>query len=116
MTQTPNLRIPGPTPVPADILEAVAHPMVNHRGREFAALVQRVSERLKDFFLTSNDVLILSASGTGGMESAVVNTLSPGDRVIVVSISSFCVPIAALVGTHTTHRILLARQWGRATI
>jgi len=67
MTQTPNLRIPGPTPVPADILQAVAHPMVNHRGREFAALISRVAERLKDFYLTSNDVLILSASGTGGL-------------------------------------------------
>src|SRR2546428_4656209 len=114
MTQTPNLRIPGPTPVPADILEAVAHPMVDHRGREFAALVQRVSERLKDFFLTSNDVLILSASGTGGMESAVVNTLSPRDRVIVVSIGSFGDRFAAIAEAYGARVIPLAYEWGQA--
>src|SRR5712692_2241825 len=114
MTQPPNLRIPGPTPVPADILEAVAHPMVDHRGREFAVVVQCVSERLKDFFLTSNDVLILSASGTGGMESAVVNTLSPGDRVIVVSIGSFGDRFAAIAETYGAQVIPLAYEWGQA--
>src|SRR3970040_241849 len=74
MRQTPNLRIPGPTPVPADVLEAVARPMVDHRGREFAALIQRVAERLKEFYLTKEDVLLLSASGTRGLEGSVVNT------------------------------------------
>src|SRR3989304_2883605 len=66
MSERVNLRIPGPTPVPPEVLEAMAHPMVNHRGREFAALIQRVAERLKEFFCTTSDVLILSASGTGG--------------------------------------------------
>ncbi len=114
MTQTPNLRIPGPTPVPPDILEAVAHPMVNHRGREFAALIQRVAERLKDFFLTSNDVLILSASGTGGLEAAVVNTLSPGDEVLAVSIGSFGDRFAAIAETYGAKVISLAYEWGQA--
>ena len=50
--------------------------MVNHRGREFAGLIKRVAERLKDFFLTKNDVMILSASGTGGLEAAVVQHAS----------------------------------------
>jgi len=89
MSDALNLRIPGPTPVPPDILEAVAHPMVNPPGREFAALISRVAERLNDFFLMSNDVLILSASGTGGPEAAVVNTLSPGDKVLSVGIGAF---------------------------
>ena len=53
MAKTQNLRIPGPTPVPADILAAVAHPMVNHRGKEFAGVIQRCAERLKDFFKTT---------------------------------------------------------------
>jgi aspartate aminotransferase-like enzyme len=114
MTQTPNLRIPGPTPVPVDILQAVAHPMINHRGREFAAVVQRISERMKDFFLTSSDVLILSASGTGGMEAAVVNTLSPGDRVIVVTIGSFGDRFAAIAETYGAEVIPLAYEWGQA--
>ena len=76
-TKQINLRIPGPTPVPPDILEAVGRSMINHRGREFGDIVKRSAERLKDFFLTRQDVMILSASGTGGLESAIVNVLSP---------------------------------------
>ena len=114
MTQTPNLRIPGPTPVPPDILEAVAHPMVNHRGREFAALIQRAAERLKDFFLTKNDVLILSTSGTGGLESAVVNTLSPEDKVLAVSIGAFGERFAAIAETYGANVTMLSYDWGQA--
>jgi aspartate aminotransferase-like enzyme len=100
--------------VPTDILEAVAHPMVNHRGREFAALISRVAERLKDFYLTSNDVLILSASGTGGLEAAVVNTLSPGDKVLSVSIGSFGERFAAIADTYGAEVIPLQYEWGQA--
>jgi aspartate aminotransferase-like enzyme len=114
MTRTPNLRIPGPTPVPPDILEAVAHPMVNHRGRDFAALISRVAERLKDFFATSSDVLILSTSGTGGLEAAVVNTLSPGDSVLSVSIGAFGERFAAIADTYGAAVIPLAYEWGQA--
>src|SRR6266511_297034 len=114
MTQTPNLRIPGPTPVPPDVLEAVAHPMVNHRGREFAALISRVAERLKEFYQTSNDVLILSTSGTGGLEAAVVNTLSPGDRVLSVSTGAFGERFAAIADTYGAEVIPLQYEWGQA--
>ena len=114
MSDTPNLRIPGPTPVPPDILEAVAHPMVNHRGREFAALISRAAERLKDWFQTSNDVLILSASGTGGLESAVVSTLSPRDRVLSVSIGAFGERFAAIADTYGAEVIPLQYEWGQA--
>ena len=109
-----NLRIPGPTPVPPDILEAVAHPMVNHRGREFAALIGRVSERLKDFFQTSGDVMILSCSGTGGLEAAVTNTLSPGDKVLVVSIGSFGERFAMIAETYGAVVTMLPYDWGQA--
>ena len=114
MSDALNLRIPGPTPVPPDILEAVAHPMVNHRGREFAALISRVAERLKDWFQTSNDVLILSASGTGGLESAVVSTLSPGDKVLSVSIGAFGERFAAIADTYGAEVIPLQYEWGQA--
>ncbi len=114
MTQTPNLRIPGPTPVPPEVLEAVAHPMVNHRGREFAALISRVAERLKEFYQTSNDVLILSTSGTGGLEAAVVNTLSPGDRVLSVSTGAFGERFAAIADTYGAEVIPLQYEWGQA--
>src|SRR4029453_10891557 len=108
-----NLRIPGPTPVPSDILEAVAHPMVNHRGREFAALISRVAERLKDWFQTSNDVLILSASGTGGV-AARVRTPSHGDKVLSVSIGAFGERFAAIADTYGAEVIPLQYEWGQA--
>src|SRR3989304_3962498 len=114
MPQRPNLRIPGPTPVPPDVLEAVARPMVDHRGREFAALIQRVVGQLKEFFQTRGDVLVLSASGTGGMEAAVVNTLSPGDRVLVVSIGAFGDRFAAIAETFCAEGMGPPYEWGQA--
>jgi len=84
-----NLRIPGPTPLPPDVIEAVGQQMINHRGPEFEAMFQEIVEGLKIFFETDNDVYILTASGTGAMEAAIVNTLSPGDKVLAVSIGVF---------------------------
>ncbi len=114
MTQRQNLRIPGPTPVPDDILAAIGRPMVNHRGRDFAALIQRAAERLKDFFLTSSDVLILSTSGTGGLEAAVVNALSPGDKVLSVSIGVFGDRFANIAETYGATVARLSYEWGQA--
>jgi len=84
-----NLRIPGPTPCPPFVLEAMAQPMINHRGPEFVDLLQRVTERLKLFFQTKGDVFAMSGSGTGGLECGIVNFLSPGDRVLFVINGSF---------------------------
>src|ERR671936_2653609 len=80
---------PGPTPVPPEVLEALSRQVVHHRGPDFRATLQRCLERLKEVFRTSSDVLLFSASGTGGMESAVANLCSPGSRVVVVSAGSF---------------------------
>ena len=77
-----NLRTPGPIPVPDDILEAMREPMINHRGPEFRDILYRVTDGLKQVFETENDVYILTCSGTGAMEAAIVNTLSPGDKVL----------------------------------
>jgi aspartate aminotransferase-like enzyme len=84
-----NLRIPGPTPLPPDVMEAVGKQMMNHRGPEFMAMFREVSDWLKLFFETEGDVYLLSSSGTGGMEAAIVNTLSPGDRVLAAPIGVF---------------------------
>ena len=84
-----NLRIPGPIPVPDDILEATARPMINHRGPAFKEMLYRVTDRLKQVFNTESDIYILTASGTGAMEAAVVNTLSPDDKVVCASVGSF---------------------------
>ena len=84
-----NLRIPGPTPCPEDVLMAGAGQMMNHRGPEFAQILRRVTDGLNWVFGTSSDVLSFTTSGTGGLEVAIVNTLSPGDKVLSVSIGSF---------------------------
>ncbi len=84
-----SLRIPGPIPVPDDILQEMSRPMINHRGPEFEEILHRVTDRLKQVFETENDLYILTASGTGAMEAAVVNTLSPGDAVLCASSGVF---------------------------
>lgn len=84
-----QLRIPGPTPCPEEVLKAMALQMINHRGKEFGELLNDVTARLKRMFQTNNDVFILTGSGTGGMEAAIVNTLSPGDKVLSVSCGVF---------------------------
>ena len=77
-----NLRIPGPTPCPPEVLKAVGRQMINHRGPEFAAMLARVDDRVKQVYQTKNDVALLTSGGTGAMEALVVNTLSPGDKVL----------------------------------
>ncbi len=84
-----NLRLPGPTPVPQDVVEAMSKPMIDHRGAEFAELIRRLTERMQRAFETKNDVFFLTSSGTGAMEAAITNTLSPGDKVLAVSIGNF---------------------------
>ena len=84
-----KLRIPGPTPVPTSVLQAMSGEMINHRGPVFAKLIREITETLKHFYRTAGDVLILTSSGTGGLEASIVNTLSPGDQVLGVSIGWF---------------------------
>ncbi len=84
-----NLRTPGPTPIPEDIYRAMSDPMINHRGPEFFELITECTERLRQVFMTENDVFILTASGTGALEASIVNTLSPGDKVLAASAGSF---------------------------
>ncbi len=82
MYRPQNLRTPGPTVVPPQVLAASARPMINHRGPEFAALIAGITRALQEFLSTRNDVLLLTTSGTGGLEAALVNVLSPGDKVV----------------------------------
>jgi aspartate aminotransferase-like enzyme len=93
---------------------ASARPMVNHRGPEFRRLVLDVTARLKWFFRTENDVLTLTASGTGGLEAAVVNTLSPGDRVLAVSVGVFGDRFAAIARAYGADVVKLDFPWGKA--
>jgi aspartate aminotransferase-like enzyme len=84
-----QLMAPGPTPVPSRVLLAMAQPMIHHRTPEYEALFTEVQAGLKRVFQTAQDVVPLACSGTGAMEAAVVNTLSPGDRVAVVVAGKF---------------------------
>jgi len=109
-----QLRIPGPTPCPDEVLKAGGRQMINHRGKEFAEMTNRIVPKLKQCFQTKNDVLILTTSGTGGLESAVVNTLSPGDKVLGVSIGFFGERFAECASVYGAQVIPLKYEWGKA--
>ncbi|WP_028796360.1 pyridoxal-phosphate-dependent aminotransferase family protein [Thalassobaculum salexigens] len=83
------LQIPGPSNVPGRILRAIERPTIDHRGPEFQALAKEVLEKIKPIFKTKNPVIIFPASGTGAWEAALVNTLSPGDKVLMVETGQF---------------------------
>ena len=110
----PNLRIPGPTSLPDAVREAGARQMVNHRGPEFAVLQNSIVERLKRAYKTENDVLILTAAGTGGLEAAIVNFLSPGDKVLAVTIGAFGDRFAKIASTYGAEVTKVTSEWGKA--
>src|SRR5713101_1190849 len=114
MAQTPQLRIPGPTPVPDRVSRAMAAPMINHRGPQFKALLPELEAGLKWVFQTQNDMLIFPASGTGGLESAVANLVSPGERVLAVTIGAFGDRFADLAEAFGADVARLTMPWGEA--
>ena len=83
------LQIPGPTNVPDRVLRAIDHPTIDHRGPEFGRLGLAVLEGCKAVFPTKGPVVIYPSSGTGAWEAAIVNTLSPGDRVLMAETGHF---------------------------
>jgi aspartate aminotransferase-like enzyme len=88
--------------------------MVNHRGPEYMALQRELIAGLKEVFRTAGDCLIFPASGTGGLEAAIVNTLSPGDRVLAVVIGAFGDRFASIAAAHGADVQRLDVEWGRA--
>src|SRR6266404_5575197 len=85
------IQIPGPTNVPDRVLRALARPTIDHRGPEFSVLVQELLDGLKVIFKTSSMVIIFPSSGSGAWEASLVNTLSPGDQVLMFDIGQFSV-------------------------
>ena len=114
MTQQTHLRIPGPTPLPDAVREAGGRQMVNHRGPEFKELLGRVTDGLKRAFRTEDDLVILSCSGTGGLEAGVVNHLSPGDAILSVSIGVFGDRFAKVATRYGADVTKLDVEWGQA--
>lgn len=109
-----NLRVPGPTPLPDDVREAQAAPMIDHRGTEFGRMLPEIATGIASLIGTGGEVLLLSASGTGGLEAAIVNTLSPGDRVLAVTIGSFGDRFAAIAAAYGAAVDRLEVPWGEA--
>src|SRR6202140_3982809 len=89
MTFHTQLRIPGPTPLPERVVRSMNRPMIDHRGPQFAAILSEITEGAKRVFKTNGDLLLLTCSGTGGLESAVANLVSPGDEVIAALCGNF---------------------------
>jgi aspartate aminotransferase-like enzyme len=109
-----NLRIPGPTSLPSAVREAGSRQMINHRGPEFAGMLERVTSGLQGFYGTTNDLVLLSCAGSGGLEAAIVNTLSPGDRVLGVSIGAFGDRFAKIARVYGADVTKLDIEWGQA--
>jgi aspartate aminotransferase-like enzyme len=107
------LMTPGPTPVPPAVLAAMAAPVVHHRSPEFTPVFERTLSRLREVYRTDGDVLMFTSSGTGAMESAVANLVSPGDRVVVMSAGSFGERWTALTRAYGADVDALAYEWGQ---
>src|SRR5260370_9515010 len=109
-----NLRIPGPTPVPAAVLAELARPMINPRGPEFAAILRRVTARLQYVFQTTAPVLTFPSSGTGGQGCSLVNRFSPGEHVVAITIGHFGNRFAQIAERFGLQVTRIAFPWGEA--
>jgi aspartate aminotransferase-like enzyme len=108
---------PGPTPIPPEVLLAQGSPLVYHRGPGFGALMRDVTGRLKELYRTENaDVFLLTSSGTGGLESAVQNVLSPGDEVLVPLAGYFSERWSRLAKAHGLSVRTIEYDWGRRIV
>jgi aspartate aminotransferase-like enzyme len=112
MAQKRYLFTPGPTPVPPQVLAALAEPVLHHRAPDFKEVYARVLARLKEVHRTQNEVLLFTCSGTGAFESAIVSLCSPGERVLAVSAGSFGERWAAMARTFGCEVEELKYAWG----
>jgi aspartate aminotransferase-like enzyme len=108
------LMTPGPTPVPPEVLLAQGSPLVYHRGPGYGALLREVTEGLQTMLRTKADVLMFTSSGTGGLESAVANLFSPGDRVVVPVAGYFGDRFARIAEAFHLDVRRVEYDWGRA--
>lgn len=108
------LMIPGPTPVPEQVLRALAKHPIGHRSGDFSQIIAEVTEGLKWLHQTQNDVLILAASGTGAMEAGIINFLSPGDRVLVGNNGKFGERWAKICEVYGLNVQQITAEWGKA--
>src|SRR2546423_6913387 len=106
------LLTPGPTPVPPEVLAALAEPVIHHRAREYRVIYERCLKRLRDVYRTQHDVLMFTTSGTGAFESAVANLTSPGERQLVLSAGNFGERWAGMVQAFGADLVHVQLDWG----
>ena len=107
---------PGPTPVPPEVLSALSEPVIHHRAPRFTEILKQVVAGLKYIYQTENDIIVLAASGTGAMESAVVNVVNPGDHVLVGSMGNFGERWKKLTATWGAEVTALDHEWGAKVV
>lgn len=108
------LMIPGPTPIPPAVQQAMIRPMIGHRSGDFAKLHERLIKKAKQVFQTEKDLFILTQSGTGGLETAVANVISPGDRVLALITGNFGERFAKIARFYGAEVDAMEFPWGEA--
>ena len=110
----PRLMTPGPAPVPEDVLLELARPVIHHRSAEAKEVIKEVASGLKTVFQTRNDVMILTASGTGAMEAAAVNTVPRGGKALVLNAGWFAARWGNICKAYGIDAVMLDTEWGQA--
>jgi len=109
-----SILAPGPTPIPPEVIQALARPIIHHRTPQYEGILQEVREGLKYLFQTKNEVLIFASSGTGVMEGAVTNTLCAGEKAVVVEGGKFGERFSNICRAYGVKPIVLPVEWGQA--
>lgn len=108
------LLTPGPTPLPPSVYKKMTEPILHHRTHEFGEIFTRTLEDLKAVYRTRNEVLMMTASGTGAMESAVANLLSPGDKALIHTTGAFGERFVKIAKAYGLEPVVVQEEWGRA--
>ncbi|MGB5945912.1 pyridoxal-phosphate-dependent aminotransferase family protein, partial [Paenisporosarcina sp.] len=108
------LRIPGPSPIPPSVQRAMSQPMIGHRGQHTSDMLKRITPKLKRIFGTSQEVAIITASGTAGLEAAVVNVVRPGDVVLVIVTGAFGDRFTSICKAYNISYQRIDVEWGKA--
>ncbi|AMV38256.1 pyridoxal-phosphate-dependent aminotransferase family protein [Planctomyces sp. SH-PL62] len=109
----PRLMTPGPAMVPEDVLLELARPVIHHRSDEAKQVIVEVAEGLKEVFQTKNDVMILTSSGTGAMEAAVVNVIPPGGKALVLNAGHFAARWGSICKAFGVEAVMIDTEWGK---
>lgn len=114
LTDQQILRIPGPTPIPPSVSRAMSQPMIGHRGQSTSDMISDIRPKLKRVFGTTQEVMILTSSGTSGLEAAVVNTVAPGEEVAVIATGAFGERFVKICQAYDLPTHVFEVEWGQA--